>query len=677
MQNELVLAALKTASDHLNKGGVFCTKVYRSVDYNAIVWALQQLFEDIQTMKPNSSRSQSSEIFLICTGYLAPKSIDARVFDPNYVFKEVADPGLKRPDVLHKKFEDSYKRQRTGYDESLGITLRATTSVTDFIQSKEPVRLLTDVNEIKFSTENCQQYLTHPKTSEEVKLALSDLRVLGKIDFKKLLKWRQLIVDTYHKVEQPEKRLKEELPDTRDPEEIIQDEIEKMKYMAQEAKRKAIKKERKLAGKERIRQSLGMGNNAFEVDQDEELFTLDPKVSVSELAELGDVDLADENNVFADVMMESSEDEQLNANDKKVIEILDPDLEDELEADYVNFMEKRKLKRKFNGDDKETERTKTAKKSAKMESSEYVVDRQLDADLDNIDSDDDGKDGSKAKKKQQLALKGDLEEYLNMLSKSGKKKKAGENESDVVSESDNDSDDDVEVHEAPLDSEDVSSDDEQPKSSKTKAAKAVTKGVNSSKAVASKWFANPIFATSSMMQSNSQTNEEDEDDHIFEMPKTDKEKRQEKRKKEQERRERKLEKSKSSLAQLDDDEVDMNDKQQPFDINRKTASKSSKGGDFEIVPAETPTSDFQFPERVDSRDYDSDNEIYDSHDRIMTLALGTFMLRQSRKKALVDASYNRYSWNDPTGLPSWFEDDEMRHNKPQLPVPQALIDQVT
>ena len=60
MQNELVIAALKTATDHLKEGGIFCTKVYRSTDYNAIVWCLQQLFEDVQVVKPNSSRSQSS-----------------------------------------------------------------------------------------------------------------------------------------------------------------------------------------------------------------------------------------------------------------------------------------------------------------------------------------------------------------------------------------------------------------------------------------------------------------------------------------------------------------------------------------------------------------------------------------------------------------------------------------
>lgn len=149
---------------------------------------LQQLFEDVQTMKPSSSRSQSSEIFLVCIGFIAPKSIDAKLFDPNHVFKEVADPGLQRPDVLHKKYDESYKRQRTGYDESLGLLLRATASVSDFIMSKDPVRMLTDVHEMKFSTEDCQKYLEHPRTIEEVKLALSDLKVLGKIDFKKLLK---------------------------------------------------------------------------------------------------------------------------------------------------------------------------------------------------------------------------------------------------------------------------------------------------------------------------------------------------------------------------------------------------------------------------------------------------------------------------------------------------------
>lgn len=106
-------------------------------------------------------------------------------------------------------------------------------------------------------------------------------------------------------------------------------------------------------------------------------------------------------------------------------------------------------------------------------------------------------------------------------------------------------------------------------------------------------------------------------------------------------------------------------------------SKLVADAGFEIVPAETEQSQLaqQFP-RVDPRSYDSDSEDYDTHDRARTLALGTMMLRHSKKKALVDASYNRFAWNDPKNLPSWFLDDEMRHNKPQLPIPNALLEQV-
>ena len=49
-----------------------------------VIW---QLFEDVQTMKPNSSRSQSSEIFVVCLKYTAPHKIDPKLLDPNHIFK--------------------------------------------------------------------------------------------------------------------------------------------------------------------------------------------------------------------------------------------------------------------------------------------------------------------------------------------------------------------------------------------------------------------------------------------------------------------------------------------------------------------------------------------------------------------------------------------------------------
>jgi AdoMet-dependent rRNA methyltransferase SPB1 len=106
-------------------------------------------------------------------------------------------------------------------------------------------------------------------------------------------------------------------------------------------------------------------------------------------------------------------------------------------------------------------------------------------------------------------------------------------------------------------------------------------------------------------------------------------------------------------------------------------AKSRGSTDFEVVAADGSIGgSIDYPVRIDSRRYDSEEEDFDTTDRLQTLALGTFMLRNARKKALVDASYNRFAWNDPMGLPNWFLDDETRHNKPQLPVPHALVDQI-
>lgn len=104
-------------------------------------------------------------------------------------------------------------------------------------------------------------------------------------------------------------------------------------------------------------------------------------------------------------------------------------------------------------------------------------------------------------------------------------------------------------------------------------------------------------------------------------------------------------------------------------------NEDGRKGQLKVVSNDSDVDDWE-PEVFDDRDYDSDHEVYDAHDKAMTLALGTMMLRKSRQKAMVDASYNRYAWNDPSGMPAWFLDDEARHNKPQLPVPNALLDQV-
>ncbi|XP_009997638.1 PREDICTED: pre-rRNA processing protein FTSJ3 [Chaetura pelagica] len=180
-QANLTLMALKLACEFLSKGGWFITKVFRSRDYQPLLWIFQQFFTKVQATKPQASRNESAEIFVVCQGYQAPDKIDSKFFDPKYAFKEVEVQTKSVSELVSKK-----KPKAEGYADG-DTTLYHRFTLMDFLKAPNPVDFLSKANEITLGDGELEN---HSSTTEELRQCCKDIRVLGRKELRALLNWR-------------------------------------------------------------------------------------------------------------------------------------------------------------------------------------------------------------------------------------------------------------------------------------------------------------------------------------------------------------------------------------------------------------------------------------------------------------------------------------------------------
>jgi AdoMet-dependent rRNA methyltransferase SPB1 len=263
-QAELALQAMKLATEFLVEGGTFVTKVFRSKDYNSLLWVFNQLFTKVEATKPPSSRNVSAEIFVVCQGFKAPKRIDPKFLDPRSVFAELSDP---TPNNEAKVFNPEVKkRKRDGYEEG-NYTQFKEVPASEFIQTTDPIAILGSLNRLSFEQPpNGDVALAAldklPETTKEIRDCCADLRVLGRKEFRNLLRWRLKVREKFGFAtkKSAKETAEEEVAEVEpmDEELKIQEELRALSEKQSARKKRERRRENEKKQKEIVRMQLHM-----------------------------------------------------------------------------------------------------------------------------------------------------------------------------------------------------------------------------------------------------------------------------------------------------------------------------------------------------------------------------------------------------------------------------------
>ncbi|KAF9069148.1 Spb1 C-terminal domain-containing protein [Rhodocollybia butyracea] len=627
-QSELVLMSLKLAVEFLVKGGTFVTKVFRSADYNNLLWVFNQLFGKVEATKPPSSRNVSAEIFVVCRDFLAPKHIDPKFLDPKHVFKDISASIPENPDKPTRAHNaeanvfqpEKKRRKRDGYEDG-DYTLFKSLPISEFVHSSDPISVLGSSNKLAFLTDEEKEWLALDITTGDVKENCNDLKVLGKGDFKTLIKWRlalreELGLDVKRK-DTEDATETVEITEEVDEEQMIQDELERLN--AENAAR--TKRNRRRANEVRTKtiqrmqlqmtapMDIGLDLQDASLGGQDDIFDLQgaekgmrKRGGVSKLVGADGVVVEDSDGEGDDA--DASDDEVLDSEEERDRKARA--MEEELDGLYDSYQSRlRERDAKF--------KVKEAREKNKEREAWSGIKEDASSNEDDSDAEGGWEEMQKAK---------------------GRHDDSSSDESSAE-------DEDVEMA-VPAKKRRLLPVAETPREAKrprllTKLKEPIPSGSQASKV----WFSQDVFAG---IETDLGNIEDEEDEEM--------------------------------ANQEDDEDEEMVDEEEAEDavVNEESGESDwSDQDDFEVVPQDEDAEMWD----VSHEDEDAVKQAHIQKHGLTTAEAMTLaqqlVNREKTKTQMINDGFNRYSLNAKDGLPSWFLDDEAKHYKPNIPVTKEAI----
>ena len=585
-QNELVLFSIKLAVEFLKEGGWFISKVFRSVDYNALIYVMRQLFNKVEATKPLASRAQAAEIFVICQGYKNPSYIDPKLLDPKYALKQIDDEDAMKNNAINSiKSIFERKKNRSGYNTD---TLFIVKTFKDFIECSNPFKFLFETHKIKVQTEDCKKYIELVKKQpKEYELYFDDLQVLGKKEMEELVIWRNKI-RTKLNLSRKEGLLSEKKEEN-DKKKDEKDEKDINKEMDEEILKYEKQRKKRLEAQKKKQEKIELSNKrAFILQEDQ---PHDNDVEVDENL----FEYIQKNNIDIEKLEDPKEKEENEEDNKNLGDFNEVNLSDLSEDDYIDMMnedieenkklyeEEKELARKKKKEKKEKKKKKGEIELVKNDNDNDEDDLLLDKNLDEEDDEEEENEGDDS----ELYDEDDEEE----------------NEEDEMDK------------DLPLDEDEENLKDD-------------------------------VIISNPLRKEKKKKEDKKED------KKEKKDKKKDKKENKKEDKKDNEENEEDNLSYDSDLEEEKNEEDKKL-LNKKTNRKKSDDSS--------------------SLDGDSENDGYNSDDKAEIRAIAKKMLRKKERIKILNASYNRYAFEDDGKVPKWFLEEESKHNKPQKPVTKAEV----